>query len=103
MFKRNITGRLFLSFGDKTKNPNSSINLFRNKAKKYLSQMNMYNFNNTGQADFYDATRPQYTQQILQYVLDSVKNKENFLDVACGTGQVIWNLTIVNIPTFEKF
>ena len=50
--------------------------------------MNIYNFNNLNQADFYDATRPKYTKEIFDYIINKVKYKENFLDIACGTGQV---------------
>ena len=51
--------------------------------------MNTYNFNNTGQAEFYDVTRPQYTKEIFTYILESIiDKKENYLDIACGTGQV---------------
>ena len=53
--------------------------------------MNIYNFNNTGQADLYDSTRPHYTKEIFDYILNSITGqKENYLDIACGTGQVTY-------------
>jgi ubiquinone/menaquinone biosynthesis C-methylase UbiE len=54
-----------------------------------LSSMNIYNFTNKGQGELYDAARPAYTNEMFSYVLDFHKGKkENFLDIACGTGQV---------------
>jgi hypothetical protein len=55
-----------------------------------IKNMNIYNFTNKGQGEFYDSTRPNYTNEMFEHVLNSHKgHKENYLDIACGTGQVI--------------
>jgi hypothetical protein len=52
--------------------------------------MNIYNFTNKGQGEFYDSTRPNYTKEMFDHVFKSHNGqKENYLDIACGTGQVI--------------
>ncbi len=55
-----------------------------------IKNMNIYNFTNKGQGEFYDSTRPNYTKEMFDHVFKSHNGqKENYLDIACGTGQVI--------------
>jgi len=49
----------------------------------------MDQFSNIEQIKNYDLARPKYTSEIFCDIVKNSKNLENYLDVACGTGQVI--------------
>jgi len=56
----------------------------------------MDQFVNNQQVEYYDATRPKYTQEIFDYIINSIVEKgekENYLDVACGSGQLLFPLS----------
>jgi ubiquinone/menaquinone biosynthesis C-methylase UbiE len=49
----------------------------------------MDQFINQEQINFYDMTRPKYTEEIFQNIISNVKNFDNYLDLACGSGQLL--------------
>jgi SAM-dependent methyltransferase len=49
----------------------------------------MDQFINQEQIQFYDILRPKYTQEIFDDILSSTKKHDNYLDIACGTGQLL--------------
>jgi ubiquinone/menaquinone biosynthesis C-methylase UbiE len=49
----------------------------------------MDQFINKEQINFYDMTRPKYTEEIFQNIISNVKNFDNYLDLACGSGQLL--------------
>lgn len=49
------------------------------------------------QASAYSKFRPQYSDEIIAYIISFVKNKSKALDVAAGNGQVAYKLS----PSFE--
>jgi SAM-dependent methyltransferase len=49
----------------------------------------MNQFCNTEQINNYDATRPKYTPQIFKEIITKTKEFNNYLDIACGTGQLL--------------
>jgi SAM-dependent methyltransferase len=58
----------------------------------------MDQFCNPEQISNYDATRPKYTPQIFKEIVDKTKGFNNYLDIACGTGQLLIPLS----PYFKK-
>ena len=40
------------------------------------------------QTNNYDLTRPKYLKENFEEIIKSINNFENYLDIACGTGQV---------------
>lgn len=50
--------------------------------------MDIFGFSNQGIN--YDKFRPRYPQAFIQKCLNSVKNKNRYLDIATGTGQLLF-------------
>ena len=50
-------------------------------------------FTNNVQTKLYDIARPKYTKEIFSHTISRVRNKDNFLDIACGTGQLLFPIS----------
>lgn len=48
----------------------------------------MNNFVLKEQINYYDLTRPKYTEEIIQEIMKNVRGNEMYYDIACGCGQV---------------
>jgi len=53
----------------------------------YSNKMNQ--FIEKDQIKYYDILRPKYTQEIFHDIISSTKQYDNYLDIACGTGQLL--------------
>jgi SAM-dependent methyltransferase len=58
----------------------------------------MNQFCNSEQISNYDATRPRYTSEIFKEIINKCTSFTNYLDIACGTGQLLIPLA----PNFKK-
>jgi ubiquinone/menaquinone biosynthesis C-methylase UbiE len=56
----------------------------------------MDQFTNINQIAYYDIARPKYTSEIFQEIINKTNNFNSYLDIACGTGQLL-------IPLSQKF
>jgi len=48
--------------------------------------------NSTNQVENYDKFRPVYPKEFFDIILKHCISKESYLDVACGTGQLLFEL-----------
>ena len=55
--------------------------------------MKTQQFTNVLQSKMYEMARPRYTKDIFTNILKRVSNKSNLLDIACGTGQLLFPLS----------
>ena len=53
----------------------------------------MDQFVNPQQITYYDLSRPKYTQEIFEDIIKSTKSFNSYLDIACGTGQLLLPLS----------
>ena len=53
----------------------------------------MDQFNNTIQTSNYDSTRPKYTKDIFTNIISKINQFDYYLDIACGTGQLLFQLS----------
>jgi len=56
--------------------------------------MKSQQFTNVLQAKMYELARPKYVKDMFSNIMKRVKHKTNLLDIACGTGQLLYPLSI---------
>ena len=54
----------------------------------------MDQFTNKQQIDLYDSTRPKYTQEIFTEILSHITTHDLYIDLACGTGQLLFPIGV---------